>query len=707
MKVYCPNCGASEEVAASRPGSRADCKSCSASFLVRVRLDAETSRSVAPLYMWFVRKVDGSLISFPGAEQLYRAVVGGLVDRADELSADGRTWAPVTSMPVLARLVGHPGMQPLAPTMPSEVRRALTPDRLISEDDNEPTRTETVLLVDGNMLLDSSEDSQEIFSEATTPTSASTSKPSSEETTPFSSSSDRNVAKYIEPAQAPAAPQAVQVPVAPPHAAPPVPPGPPPPSSASNPSMQSMLDEIQKRASMEAMDAVAKSRNVGARPVHSQAEEPAAAQRPPAVPPPPAPLPPAPAPVASPSAQSPSTPSRSAYLSAEDLESPLAQADLGDADWDRIEPSSPRRKRENTDELEMWTHELAIRRRNRLLGALGALVGLLLLLVTVKVCTGPKEDPGAEKSAAEKPASEAQVAAKSDSGPGSGGPSEGAASTNNGSVIANQDSASADVAETKSPEKVQEEAPEKAPLAKAEDQTPQKPARTGNPEFRPLTVPTQPPVAAPLPAATLPDGNNKGAAASRSPETNGAEVNVAEVKGIRPDVVEPKVIPPKAQPKSEPKVVEPKVVKPKSEPKVVEPKVVKPKTPEPPRPPAEPEQNQGEKSGGTAAADKLRDAGRFADAAVLYEQILKSQGGSASLHLKLADCYRKTNNCEKAIPHFNKAISMGHSKSAYVGAARCYNATGDADKAVELLKEGLKQGEDKVMRTLLKQYGGE
>lgn len=731
MKVYCPNCGASEEVAASRPGSSAKCRSCGASFLVRVRLDADTSRSVAPLYMWFIRKGDGSLISFPGAEQLYRAVVSGLVDKSDELSADGRTWAPVTSMPVLAKLIAERLIPVRDAAMPSEVRRALTPQQELSDEEEEPTRNDTVSW--GPLTV--------------------APEPAAPPQKPAVAQTDNTLT-----APYPTVPQ----------------------SPAASPSqVRAMLEELQQKATLGAKEAVdstvqaaslrtesqsLKSWQTPTRPDIPVVPMPAAAPAPPSPPPPsgtrpailpptppkptpPKPTPPEPAQPKPTSAESvppkqplpPQPPARvqapspapaAATASRQELDdlSPLSGADLGDGDWDRIEPSSPGNK-EGSGEVDVWAHQAAIRRRNRLLGALGALAALLLLLVLVKVFMGgPKSDEAAK-----------EVAAGQE--PGASAGSQGTQGAAKGPLVESDELASPDKddatpANTAQADSVQ--TPAQADSAQSPAQADAKPANTAgtdaepvntvekkpespkptrqaNPEFRPLKVPVDAPSGIP----TAPSAVALPSAPSVQPKTPPAspatpvQVVHKSAQTASAATAQPEKAPVAKAPVAKAPTAKQQAVKPAAE------KAPTPKTPAPKTPASKPavEKAPVEKvvakapvepasEAGSDSADRLRDAGRYAEAAELYERQLKG-GSSAGLHLKLADCYRKLDNCAKALPHFEKAIAMGKSKSAYVGAARCYNSVGDPDKAAALLKEGLKLYDDKVMRTLLKQYGGE
>lgn len=712
MKVYCPNCGASEEVAASRPGSSAKCRSCGASFLVRVRLDADTSRSVAPLYMWFIRKGDGSLISFPGAEQLYRAVVSGLVDKSDELSADGRTWAPVTSMPVLAKLIAERLIPVRDAAMPSEVRRALTPQQELSDEEEEPTRNDTVSW--GPLTV--------------------APEPAAPPQKPAVAQTDNTLT-----APYPTVPQ----------------------SPAASPSqVRAMLEELQQKATLGAREAVdstvqaaslrtesqsLKSWETPTRPDIPVVPMPAAAPAPPSPPPPsgtrpaivpptppkptpPKPTPPEPAQPKPTSAepmppkqslppppparvQAPSPAPAAATASRQELDdlSPLSGADLGDGDWDRIEPSSPGSK-EGSGEVDVWAHQAAVRRRNRLLGALGALAVLLLLLVVAKVFLGgPKSGEAAKEVAAGQKSGDAPVSnVAAGAAQGSLAQTDEAASpVKTDAEPANPAQADAVAAAVQADSKPTDTAGPDAEPAKTVEKKPEppKPTRQANPEFRPLKVPVDAPSGIPTAPSAVALPSAPVVQPKTPPTARETPVQVVQKSAERVPTTPP-------QPEKAPVAKAPVVKQP-----AVKPAVEKAPAQKPPAAKPAVEKAPSEKvvakapvetapEAGSDSADRLRDAGRYAEAAELYERQLKS-GASAGLHLKLADCYRKMDNCAKALPHFDKAIAMGKSKSAYVGAARCYNAVGDPDKAAALLKEGLKLYDDKVMRTLLKQYGGE
>lgn len=688
MKVYCPNCGASEEVAASRPGSSANCRSCGASFLVRVRLDADTSRSVAPLYMWFVRKGDGSLISFPGAEQLYRSVLSGLVDMADELSADGRTWAPVTSMPVLARLIEQrPAASTNAP-MPSEVRRALAPDRFIGQEDDEPTRNETV---SWGPLAEPRIEPQ----------------PASQlenDAAPLPGDNTRTAPYPTLPRGMATTPSAVH----------------------------SMLEQLQQKSDVGAKEAL--SDTVQAAILRSQGDSlkgwdtptrpeipvtavppvtpPPAAMRPPMPPPAPPLQAVASAPLQTPPHEAPAKPKQTVQ-ELEDL-SPLVGTDLGDGEWDRIEPSSPGGQETRDRDIDVWGHEAAIRRRNRLLGTLAGLALVLLALVLFRLIHGGGDngpavpDGSTQQEQPDGPAEqEATPQRGATKGPlteeGSGGPAQP-------ELTAPAQPEAAPKGATQEPSRPNQPDPavsapdqsgrsKETPLAKVEPTTP-KPAAAANPEFRPLRIAVDTPAPVPTPPSAV--------AALPAPLTP-TKIIVAEapVEHTAPKALD-ELAPNRAQtPPAQRLAVVPPKEKRKPTQQSAAPEVRQPSTVEKPAPKAvEKSAPAATAEPGTGSADRMREAGRYAEAAELYEQQLKS-GGSAALHLKLADCYRKMDNCAKALPHFEKAIALGKSKAAYVGAARCHNALGDPDKAAALLRDGLRQYDDKVMRTLLKQYGGE
>lgn len=110
MKVSCPNCGAAQEVQLDdgTVASKAKCDACGTSFLVRVKSKVKDGgEPVGPqkAYLWFVRKTDGTLLSFPGDKQLHEGIQKGFVLLEDEISADGVNWTMIASLPILARFV--------------------------------------------------------------------------------------------------------------------------------------------------------------------------------------------------------------------------------------------------------------------------------------------------------------------------------------------------------------------------------------------------------------------------------------------------------------------------------------------------------------------------------------------------------------------------------------------------------------------------
>ncbi len=102
MKVSCPNCGRAQEITLSTDdqATRAQCDSCHTVFLVRVKARNRQEGSPGP-YNWYVRKVDSTLLSFPGDAQLHEAIRKGLVELEDEISADGRNWNRISALPIL------------------------------------------------------------------------------------------------------------------------------------------------------------------------------------------------------------------------------------------------------------------------------------------------------------------------------------------------------------------------------------------------------------------------------------------------------------------------------------------------------------------------------------------------------------------------------------------------------------------------------
>lgn len=103
MNIACPNCGHGQviDVDAGAGAVRARCDKCGTSYLVRVKSRAQ-GKDGEQLFSWFVRKEDGTLFSFPGDKQLHQGIKRGFVVLDDAISADGKSWTTIASLPILA-----------------------------------------------------------------------------------------------------------------------------------------------------------------------------------------------------------------------------------------------------------------------------------------------------------------------------------------------------------------------------------------------------------------------------------------------------------------------------------------------------------------------------------------------------------------------------------------------------------------------------
>ncbi len=579
---------------------------------MRVRTDAEANRSIAPLYMWFVRRRDGSLVSFPGAEQLYHAVIAGQVDAADELSADGRTWAPVFTLPVLAGIIAESGARVGGA---SDVHSE-TADRYISGADDEPTNM-------GPMP-------QELM-QATQP--------------------------------AKAAPQVASV--------------------------ESMLAALERRAAQEALEAV-----------QTQVPTPRAPDYPP------------PAAAAEATADTQET-----TIPPEEGDWDAVGEETGSGEWEAERPV-PRHEMELSDSFE---YRLAVQRRNRLIGAIAGLVLILLILVVVKLASKSSGDDGAagdvmadvvalagEADVAREGSAEggADVTADqahdagggtqaSEAGDtaGSNGERDGAATAevaeetggigasdvvdaSTQGVMEVESAAEASVADVVAPAEKDSVAAEAAAvgdvvagggdgLASVEEVAVQ--ADNTPDSALPEQVPMVAVVSAVVPAEKAPAETTEPSAAKREKRQSKREEQRAEAREVRPSA-ERKAKEPEADSRSE----------------------------------------SGPKGDGLKAkADALRKEGKLAEAVKAYEQAAAAGDSRAASHLGAADVLRKLGNCKDALEHYKKAIELSGSRTAYVGAARCYSAVGDTAGARAVLKKGLERHDDKVMRALLDQFGGQ
>lgn len=113
MKVSCPNCSAQQDldIDPKAGAARASCGECGTSFLVRVRARVRAQGEGGQVYNWYVRKEDGTLLSFPGDTQLHAAIQKGLVDLTDQIAADGKNWSTISSLPILKAFMERWGGQ--------------------------------------------------------------------------------------------------------------------------------------------------------------------------------------------------------------------------------------------------------------------------------------------------------------------------------------------------------------------------------------------------------------------------------------------------------------------------------------------------------------------------------------------------------------------------------------------------------------------
>jgi len=108
MQIVCPHCQAEvdwDQTRADQDVDRVHCESCSNSFLVRIKrgdTSVKLDGAGRETFQWYVRKVDGTLLSFPTDTRFKEGIVKGLVDLDDEVSGDGRTWTRIDTVPLIA-----------------------------------------------------------------------------------------------------------------------------------------------------------------------------------------------------------------------------------------------------------------------------------------------------------------------------------------------------------------------------------------------------------------------------------------------------------------------------------------------------------------------------------------------------------------------------------------------------------------------------
>ncbi len=108
MQIVCPHCQAKidwDQTQADGDVDRVHCDACSNSFLVRIKRGGTSIKldgAGRETFQWYVRKQDGTLLSFPTDTRFKEGIVKGLVDLEDEVSGDGQSWTRIDTVPLIA-----------------------------------------------------------------------------------------------------------------------------------------------------------------------------------------------------------------------------------------------------------------------------------------------------------------------------------------------------------------------------------------------------------------------------------------------------------------------------------------------------------------------------------------------------------------------------------------------------------------------------
>ncbi len=108
MLIQCPSCGRSfpwDETSTDKEAAAVSCAHCRHSFLLDIQRGPKTPGPGEPLpraFRWFIRRGDGTLLSFPDDARLEDAAAKGMLGLDDQISEDGLKWTRIGDMPLMA-----------------------------------------------------------------------------------------------------------------------------------------------------------------------------------------------------------------------------------------------------------------------------------------------------------------------------------------------------------------------------------------------------------------------------------------------------------------------------------------------------------------------------------------------------------------------------------------------------------------------------